>query len=177
MVALLLVHGVSHQTIQGAKSTDPGDPEAPTEPSSVKVECASAAGGPRLNGDGNRVDIGDLENARDVHEDDGYTLDQEGISIDDVSDVCGRKRTERLTHAVELGVLGLVLGGSAVLLVRDGRGTLRGRGARSPTVARGAWPGRALSRERLTAAGRPSRAARRRARGRPAHAASLRRWT
>ena len=122
VVALLLVHGVSHQTIQGAKSTDPGDPEAPTEPSSVKVECASAAGGPRLNGDGNRVDIGDLENARDVHEDDGYTLDQEGISIDDVSDVCGRKRTERLTHAVELGVLGLVLGGSAVLLVRDGRG-------------------------------------------------------
>ena len=48
---------------------------------------ASAAGGPRLDGDGNKVGIGDLESARDVHEDDGYTLDQEGISIDDVSDV------------------------------------------------------------------------------------------
>lgn len=133
LVALVLVHGSPHQKVTGAKATDPGDPDSPTEPNTVQVECASAAAGPRLNGDGNKTDIGALEDAKDVHEDDGYTLQQEGIDADDVAATCDRIRTERVTHAGELGFLGLLLVGSAVLVSRGGQ---RKDGERSPRPPR-----------------------------------------
>jgi hypothetical protein len=117
--AFVLVHGVGHQALQGSR-TDPADPDAPAEATRVKVECASAASGPRLNGEGTKTDVGDLAEADDVAEDDGFTLEQEGLDVAEVSDACGRVRTERLAHAGELGVLGVLLAAWATLRRRSG---------------------------------------------------------
>ena len=116
VVALVLVHGTGHQTLQGTR-VDPSDPDAPGEPTSIRVECASPASGPLLTDDGGQKGPKQLE-GDDLAEDDQYLLSRQGIDIDEVIETCGRIRTERLTHAVELAFLGLLLGGCAVVTSR-----------------------------------------------------------
>ncbi|MFB9315652.1 hypothetical protein [Nocardioides plantarum] len=115
--ALVLVHGAGHQTLQGTK-TDPANPDAPGEPTKIRVKCASPASGPLLTDDGGQKGPEQLEGDDNLAEDDQYVLSQQGIDIDEVIETCGRVRTERLTHAVELAFLGLLLGGAAVAVSR-----------------------------------------------------------
>jgi hypothetical protein len=116
VVAIVLLHGTGHQTLQGTKD-DPADPNAPGESTTVRVECASPASGPLLTDDGGRKGPEVLEGG-ELSEDEKYGLSAQGIDIDDVVDTCGRIRTERVTHAVELGFLGLLLGGWSFLVSR-----------------------------------------------------------
>jgi hypothetical protein len=116
VLAILLLHGSGHQTLQGTR-TDPANPDASGEPIKVRIECASPASGPPLNDDGGVRGPKDLEGDNRA-EDEKYGLDQLGIDVDDVVDTCGRVRTERVTHAVELGFLGLLLGGWSFLVSR-----------------------------------------------------------
>lgn len=118
--ALLLLHSAGHQTLQGSRP-DPDDPDAPAEGTQVRVECSSPASGPRLADEGQLTDVGAMADADGIAEDDGYRLGEEGVDSTDVADACGRIRAERLAHAGELGVLGLLLAGAAGFVVLSGR--------------------------------------------------------
>ncbi|QCW49806.1 hypothetical protein FE634_04180 [Nocardioides dongxiaopingii] len=134
--ALVLLHAPGHETLAGSR-TEPDAPDAPAESTLVRVECVSATGGSRLSDSGTTVDVGASDDD-EVAEDDRWTLDRvEGVDLTRVSDACGRMRTERVAHAGELAVLGLLLGGGAVRLVRGpGR-----RERRSPDATPSAVPG------------------------------------
>lgn len=116
--ALVLVHAPGHQTLRG-RAPDP-DTGVPTMTTQVRVECAAPAVGPRLTDQGYGVNPGEVKDAPGISEDDTKALEQEGIAP---ADPCHRVRTERLAHAGELGVLGLLLAGAAARLGRDRRRT------------------------------------------------------
>lgn len=118
VTAVVLVHAGGHQTLSGEKE-DPDDPDAPTTSTTIEVACAAASSGPNLTDKGDPRGV-DERDGDTVAEDDKYTLGREGIESVDVVDACGRVRTERVTLAVELAFLSLLLGGLAV-------GTKRGR--------------------------------------------------
>lgn len=111
--AFLLAHGSGHQTVQGWKP-NPREPDGRGEETSVRVECASPASGPRPHG------VGEPD-ADAVAEDNGWELSQRLVDYTDAYEVCDRVRTERLTHAGELAVVGLLLSGATVLVGRGGR--------------------------------------------------------
>ena len=76
--AFLLAHGSGHQTVQGWKP-NPREPDGRGEETSVRVECASPASGPRPHG------VGEPD-ADAVAEDNGWELSQRLVDYTDGSD-------------------------------------------------------------------------------------------
>jgi hypothetical protein len=133
---VFLLHDSPAQVIRGEVPPDDGSAEPVV--TRMEVRCAPASKGPYLDdrGDNTRQN-GDLieyegggsygtpvENQDWIDEDTPYSdFDEAGLTRDEVGRVCDRLRQERITHALELGVVGVLAVVGATALGRRRRPT------------------------------------------------------